>query len=420
MSISEDSGEMVPSRSSSKVVMQRTATPLSSVRFRSRPPFSVFYFIIFVLSFTVFPEGSSTLMDAAEVSDPILLSRAIAEGEDINQRDDFGSTALIKAVLGGNHGMVDLLLQSGAKVEIQDMGGASALHIAARLGNTKIVEKLLSSLDTLPKPDIEGNTPYTRALKHGHTEIAKMISDKVEEILKRESLKESVKEEEQEQIEDVEEGGEVSPEVSEDIEEKIQERKLVDTEGSIVEEVRDTIQEIEQEEVLEEGNEAEEDAVTEEGGEDSISDIPLLDKKVEKQIMEVIEMTEGERRFEENILEENEALEQEVVDVIKMTEEEKSFERGEIGEREEVEEVNMATWGRDKYIQISNIEDRITEFISKLDGSVLNIDNLQVDYFTDDYGTAIRLYGLHKKEEAEQVCEILAKVKEDAICKLEQ
>lgn len=71
--------------------------------------------------------------------------KALVEKMDvhINEKDDFGRTALLWAVENNHQEVVELLLEIGADGDLQDHSGQTALFRAAWRGWGKVVESLL-------------------------------------------------------------------------------------------------------------------------------------------------------------------------------------------------------------------------------------------------------------------------------------
>lgn len=61
---------------------------------------------------------------------------------DVNDKDEWGDTALILAVYGGSKYIVQFLLNVGADINAKNKKGITALMLAARKGHTDIVQLL--------------------------------------------------------------------------------------------------------------------------------------------------------------------------------------------------------------------------------------------------------------------------------------
>jgi ankyrin repeat protein len=88
---------------------------------------------------------SSALRNAATTSSLDLMSALLAAGADVNSKDAFGATALMRAAYSdyAETDRVKLLLDRGADVNVRDSKGETALHIAKRKGATKVVSMLV-------------------------------------------------------------------------------------------------------------------------------------------------------------------------------------------------------------------------------------------------------------------------------------
>ena len=73
------------------------------------------------------------------------LKKHIADGTDLNARDERGVTPISWAAMEGQREVVALLLKSGAKVDNKNQDGAQPLHSAAFFGHSKVVELLLQN-----------------------------------------------------------------------------------------------------------------------------------------------------------------------------------------------------------------------------------------------------------------------------------
>jgi TonB family protein len=97
------------------------------------------------------------------------------EAPDLDAADGTGWTALMYAVKGGHHEIVELLLKAGASVHPRNESQETALHLAARHGRTASAELLLREGADFEAPDSEGRTPLYRAIETGRTRIIEML-----------------------------------------------------------------------------------------------------------------------------------------------------------------------------------------------------------------------------------------------------
>jgi ankyrin repeat protein len=89
-------------------------------------------------------ERLTAMMEAAEKGQPSRVWEMLAQGADINDKDEKGETALMKAVAKGHVTLVSLLLIRGAESMERDTMGRTALMRAAEAGFANIVQILLS------------------------------------------------------------------------------------------------------------------------------------------------------------------------------------------------------------------------------------------------------------------------------------
>jgi ankyrin repeat protein len=87
---------------------------------------------------------------------------AIANGSDVNVKDELGSTPLDGAVYDGHKEIAELLIANGANANAKDEDGATPLHLAADTGHKDIVELLISKGADVNAKDEDETTPlYT-------------------------------------------------------------------------------------------------------------------------------------------------------------------------------------------------------------------------------------------------------------------
>ena len=95
------------------------------------------------------------------------IHRLLAQGVNVNSRDDDGYTPLIWAQLGNQPEAVKLLLDRGADVNAQDGAGYTALHQAAMAGRDSIMEVLLERGAFVDTRNRNGWTPLMDAAAYG-------------------------------------------------------------------------------------------------------------------------------------------------------------------------------------------------------------------------------------------------------------
>lgn len=87
----------------------------------------------------------ATLFEATFLGKLDLVKQHIAAGTDLNEKDDFGSTALTIAITFGKPDIALALIAGGADIEAKGGDGSTALHSAAFFARTDIVKSLLAN-----------------------------------------------------------------------------------------------------------------------------------------------------------------------------------------------------------------------------------------------------------------------------------
>jgi ankyrin repeat protein len=90
----------------------------------------------------VAPSEDVALVTAAFEGEYNLLISLINKGVNVDQQDEYGSTALQWAANHGNPKMVELLLSHGADVSIKDVEGKTALYLAIDNGHMDVINLL--------------------------------------------------------------------------------------------------------------------------------------------------------------------------------------------------------------------------------------------------------------------------------------
>ncbi len=110
----------------------------------------------------------SQIIDAADHNDFSTVQNLLSSGSNPNERGEFGTTSLLRAVYNNNPQLVSLLLSSGASTDMKDIGGATATLIAAREGHNQVLQMLIQHGADVNLRDNEGFTPLMRASMAGN------------------------------------------------------------------------------------------------------------------------------------------------------------------------------------------------------------------------------------------------------------
>jgi ankyrin repeat protein len=100
----------------------------------------------------------------------------LADGIDVNAKDDNGRTPLHHVAEEGHKEIAELFIAAGADVNAKNNLGGTPLHEAAASGCKEIVELLVTKGADV-NANIGGWTPLQLAVDEGHTEIAGLLRE---------------------------------------------------------------------------------------------------------------------------------------------------------------------------------------------------------------------------------------------------
>ncbi len=127
-------------------------------------------------------EQSAYLYATSEVGpDPALLELMLANGADVNAKDSYNGTGLIRAAHRGYAEIVQRLLEAGIEVDHVNRLGWTALLEAVILGDggdahVETVRVLVEGGADAEIADREGVTPLVHAERSGYEEIAAILT----------------------------------------------------------------------------------------------------------------------------------------------------------------------------------------------------------------------------------------------------
>ena len=104
--------------------------------------------------------------------------RLLARGEDVNNKDYLGTTALMQAVMYNHNSIVKLLLdQPAVDVNVKDKWGRTLLHIAAKNNNAEGARMLLLHKDfnSANVTDNNGDTALMWAVRCRNEEVLREL-----------------------------------------------------------------------------------------------------------------------------------------------------------------------------------------------------------------------------------------------------
>lgn len=105
--------------------------------------------------------------------------KIIAQGADVNEKNDAGETPLYIAAWTGNLEVAEILIEAGADVNVRDIYGDTPLMAAADQSNAQMIEKLISLGADVTVRNSDGSTPlhYAAGAFYGSAEAASILID---------------------------------------------------------------------------------------------------------------------------------------------------------------------------------------------------------------------------------------------------
>ena len=120
-----------------------------------------------------------TPLHLAAYRDKKIAELLIAEGADVNAKDEDETTPLHYAAHRDRKEIAELLIAKGADVNAKDEDGVTPQHLAAELGHKEIVELLIAEgADVNAKvvaADVKAETPLNFAIEENYTETADLL-----------------------------------------------------------------------------------------------------------------------------------------------------------------------------------------------------------------------------------------------------
>jgi ankyrin repeat protein len=119
--------------------------------------------------------ADSLVAEAARAGDVTAVRDLIAGGEDVNETQVDGSTALLWAAYHADALMVDTLIAAGADVNAANRYGVTPLLQASRAGNVPVMEALLNAGADPSLAHPEGETPLMGVARTGNVEAIRLL-----------------------------------------------------------------------------------------------------------------------------------------------------------------------------------------------------------------------------------------------------
>jgi hypothetical protein len=125
----------------------------------------------------------SSLIDACRVGDSKKVNVLLTEGADIEAKDNYSCTALMRASHNGHVEVVKALLDVGADTEAKTTVGFTALMRASENGHLEIVKALLKAGAAIDHQTNNDRTALSIASDKDHKEVVKVFHDYIKRLL---------------------------------------------------------------------------------------------------------------------------------------------------------------------------------------------------------------------------------------------
>ena len=120
-------------------------------------------------------DRNALLFFAVKIGNKAVVKILLANGAQIEARDNNGDTPLLCAANYGHKDVVEILLKNKARIEATDRVRGTPLHNAAMCGSKAVVEILLANGAQIEAADKEGGTPLHNAAMCGHKDVVVIL-----------------------------------------------------------------------------------------------------------------------------------------------------------------------------------------------------------------------------------------------------
>lgn len=124
-------------------------------------------------------KGFTALLRAIQRNNDAVADLLVAQpGVDLNAQGSTGVTALMSYIAKRREDVVTNLLSRGADVNLKDADGDTALHLASRAGTVNVIRMLMDKGADLNARNKMGGTPLMWAGVFGHREAAQILLER--------------------------------------------------------------------------------------------------------------------------------------------------------------------------------------------------------------------------------------------------
>ena len=120
-------------------------------------------------------EGNNDLSVAAKSGNVQEVKRLLANGANVNGRDNSRSTPLHYAAGAGEKALVELLIAKGADIHAKGQDSVTPLYLAAKFNRPEVAELLIARGADVNAKTTRGFTPLTIAATEGNKAVAKVL-----------------------------------------------------------------------------------------------------------------------------------------------------------------------------------------------------------------------------------------------------